>query len=295
MAISGRLEGGGMRIHTIMRSPVFTVAGHTSLPHASAMMQRRGLRHLPVVRGRKCVGVLTERDIQQAIPSTLSALARYEWPALLERLSVTEVVTPAVSAVTPRTRVQEAARIMVERQLTGLPVLDEGDLVGLVTTTDMLNLLIRLLEDRQPPRFGEILVAVDVDNAAQQVLATALLLRQQHRAVLTVLYVMSHLRLGMPRRVDAPSTGLWARIHERQKRAAIERLSALLPADDVQQVRCEVAAGQPVAEIVKAAARIEADLIVMGSSRRRRLLRRLGRSVTENVIRHAPCPVLAVN
>jgi CBS domain-containing protein len=60
-------------------------------------------------------------------------------------------------------RVQEAARVMVERQRTGLPVLDEGDLVGLVTTTDMLNLLIRLLEARQPPGFGEILVAVDVD------------------------------------------------------------------------------------------------------------------------------------
>jgi CBS domain-containing protein len=251
MAINGRLEGGGMRIHTIMRSPVFTVAEHTPLPHASAMMQGRDLRHLPVLRGRKCVGILTEPHLQQAMPLTLSALARYEWPALLERLSVTEVVTQTVPAVTPQSRVQEVARVMVERQLTGLPVLDEGDLVGLVTTTDMLNLLIRLLEDRQPPRFGEILVAVDVDNAAQQVLTTALLLRQQHRAALTILYVMSHLCLGMPGRVDAPSTGLWARIHARRKRAAIERLWALLPADDVKQVRCEVAAGQPVAEIVQ--------------------------------------------
>src|SRR6266540_3277856 len=142
-----------MRIHTIMRSPVFTVAEHTPLPHASAMMQGQGIRHLPVLRGRKGVGILTERDIQRAMPSTVSALARYEWPALLERLSVTEVATQPVLAVTPRVRVQEAARVMVERQRTGLPVLDEGDLVGLVTTTDMLNLLIRLLEARQPPGF----------------------------------------------------------------------------------------------------------------------------------------------
>jgi acetoin utilization protein AcuB len=82
-----------MRIHTITRSPVFAVAEHMPLPHASAMMQGRGIRHLPVLRGRKCVGILTEPDIQRAMPSTLSALARYEWPALLERLSAAEVVT----------------------------------------------------------------------------------------------------------------------------------------------------------------------------------------------------------
>ena len=99
----------------------------------------------------------------------------------------------------------------------------------------------------------------------------------------------------MPGEVDEPSTGLWARIHGRRRWAAIERLWALLPRDDVKQVRCEVAAGRPAVEIIKAAARIEADLIVMGSSRRRRLLRLFERSVTENVIRHAPCPVLAVN
>jgi acetoin utilization protein AcuB len=91
-----------MRIHTIMRSPVFTVAEHTPLPHASAMMQGQGIRHLPVLRGRKCVGILTERDMQRAMPSTVSALARYEGPALLKRLSVTEVATQPVLAVTPR-------------------------------------------------------------------------------------------------------------------------------------------------------------------------------------------------
>jgi nucleotide-binding universal stress UspA family protein len=158
-----------------------------------------------------------------------------------------------------------------------------------------LNLLIRVLEDRQPPGFGEILVAVDVDKAAQQVLATALALQQQHRAALTVLYVVSRPRLGTSGEMDEPSTGLWARIPERRRRVAIERLWALLPRDDVKQVRCEVAVGRPAVEIVRAATRIEADLIVIGRSRRYRVLRLLGWSVTENLIRHSPCPVLAVN
>ena len=95
------------------------------LIRASHKMQAGGFRRLPVVDG-KLVGIITERDLR-------------EHRGHLEHTKINGVMTENSLTVSPGTTLEEAAQIMLERQIGGLPVVDEGRLVGIITASDVLK------------------------------------------------------------------------------------------------------------------------------------------------------------
>jgi acetoin utilization protein AcuB len=103
-----------------------TVTPEDSLAAAQAKMTWGGFHRVPVVAEGKLVGIVSDRDV------------RPHW-GKLDDTSVGAVMTREPKTVTPQTTIEDAARLLIERKIGGLPVLDEGRLVGIVTITDMMQ------------------------------------------------------------------------------------------------------------------------------------------------------------
>ena len=126
-----------------MSSPVTLVGRDTSVADAYNIMMQRGIRRLPVVDGERLLGIVTLGDLREARPSPASSLSIYELNYLLAKLTVGEVMTYDPYTTTPTTPIQHAARIMLDRKISGLPVVDEeGKLAGIITETDVFRMVI---------------------------------------------------------------------------------------------------------------------------------------------------------
>lgn len=131
-----------LRLKDIMTREVQTVGRNDQLAVADHLMKQGRIRHLPVVDedGLVCA-VVSQRDLfRGALVRALGFGARAE-DAMLRQLAVKEVMSDAVHTAGPDTPVAEAARVMLERKIGCLPVVEAGRLVGLVTETDFVRLV----------------------------------------------------------------------------------------------------------------------------------------------------------
>jgi acetoin utilization protein AcuB len=108
------------------------------------LIQGHHIRRLPVVDGDTLVGIVSERDLLRAMPSPATSLSVWEIPELLNRLLVREVMTRHVVVVHAETPIQEAAQLMVDHKIGGLPVVDDGRVVGVITETDIFRVFVGL-------------------------------------------------------------------------------------------------------------------------------------------------------
>jgi len=135
-----------LTVGDIMSRDLVTLAEDDSLADARVCMQRGRIRHLPVVRGAKLVGLVTHRDILAASFSMFAQVSSRDERRLFEQIPVAEVMHDAY-AVPPTMRVRDAARVMLDRQYGCLPVVDGGGcLLGIVTDADFLRLAVKMLE-----------------------------------------------------------------------------------------------------------------------------------------------------
>jgi CBS domain-containing protein len=126
-----------------MSSPVEVIGTDTTVADAYNTMMRKGIRRLPVVDGKHLVGIVTLGDLREARPSPASSLSIYELNYLLAKLTVGQVMTHNPFTVTADTPIQKAARIMMERKVSGLPVVDgDGRVAGIITESDIFRMLI---------------------------------------------------------------------------------------------------------------------------------------------------------
>jgi len=130
------------------RDPV-TVSPEDSFRHAMTLIRQKGIRHLPVLEEGGLVGILTDRDIRQASPSPATSLEIHELHYLLEKVKIREIMTRKVHTVTPGTPIEEAARLMLTHRIGGLPVLEAGRLVGIITETDILTAFVDVMGIQQ--------------------------------------------------------------------------------------------------------------------------------------------------
>jgi len=130
------------------RDPV-TLSPEDSFRHAMTLIRQKGIRHLPVVEGGRLVGIVTDRDIRQASPSPATSLEVHELHYLLEKIKIREIMTRKVYTVTPDTPIEEAARLMLQHKIGGLPVLQNGGLVGIITETDILAAFVDVMGIQQ--------------------------------------------------------------------------------------------------------------------------------------------------
>lgn len=139
-----------MVVGDIMTREVITVAPNSSIGTAIELMREHGFRRLPVVEDGRLIGIVTDRDLRQATNSPLVLRERWYSEFLLEAIKVRSCMTSNPMTVEPATHVVDAARRLRQHKIGGLPVVDaDGSdrVVGMVTITDMLDCLIRLLSN----------------------------------------------------------------------------------------------------------------------------------------------------
>jgi acetoin utilization protein AcuB len=136
----------GITVRDWMSRRVSTVPPETRLSEAARLMRARKIRHLPVVEGDgRLVGIVTARDLRQAMfsPAVQDELTNLR--GVLHGLAVRDVMTRGVVSVGAATSIRDAARLMHERKLGALPVVERDRLVGILTETDVLDAFQRLL------------------------------------------------------------------------------------------------------------------------------------------------------
>jgi CBS domain-containing membrane protein len=130
-----------------MTTELVTLTEEETLADAQRCMARGRIRHLPVVREGKLVGLITHRDLLAASFSIFAEVDRSEQRRIFSTVRVVELMHRDVVTVPPALAVAEAARILLENKYGCLPVVDDsGLLVGIVTEADFLRLTVQLLE-----------------------------------------------------------------------------------------------------------------------------------------------------
>jgi len=131
------------------REPI-TITKETPVPDALKLMRDRKVRRLPVIdaKGRP-IGIVSEKDLLYASPSPATTLSIYEMQYLLSKIPVTEVMTSNLITVADDATLEEAARLMIDNQIGGLPVVEGGRLVGIITETDIFKIFLELLGGRE--------------------------------------------------------------------------------------------------------------------------------------------------
>ncbi len=126
-----------------MTTPLRSIDPTTPVGDAYNIMMKHGIRRLPVLKGEELVGIVTLGDLREARPSPATSLSIYELNYLLGKLTVDEVMTHHPYTVTPTMGIEKAARIMMERKVSGLPVIDEHNKpIGIITESDIFRMLI---------------------------------------------------------------------------------------------------------------------------------------------------------
>lgn len=149
-----------MLVNEWMTKEPRTVAPETAVMEAMQFLREGGYRRLPVTRNGVLVGIVTDRDLKEATPSKATTLSIYELNYLLSKLKVKDVMVSPVITVRSDDTIEQAALLMEEHRVSGLPVLNGGSLVGILTITDLMRALVSFLALRE----GGTRVTVDMPD-----------------------------------------------------------------------------------------------------------------------------------
>jgi acetoin utilization protein AcuB len=128
----------------------YTIQADTPVEEALKRMREVHVRRFPVLdKSGQLVGIVAEKDLLYASPSPATSLSIYEMHYLLSKLTVGEVMIKNVITVVEDTPVEDAARIMTDHKIGSLPVVRNGQLVGIITETDLFKLFLELLGARK--------------------------------------------------------------------------------------------------------------------------------------------------
>jgi len=135
-----------MHVGLIMHKDLVTIAPDTSLVKARDIIAEKGIEHLLVVdKEGNLVGIVSDRDLKQTWASPATTLSAHELNYLLKQLDVETMMVTKIVSVTPGTTIERAGLIMQENSIGALPVMDKKKLVGIVTTTDVTEVLLDAL------------------------------------------------------------------------------------------------------------------------------------------------------
>ncbi len=128
-----------MNVSNWMTKSVLSIKPKETLMHAREVMSKHRVNQLPVVIDDKVVGIITDRDVRDAYPSSMRLLRGKDIDDFADSYTVEEVMTYNVITVNPETSLREAAQRMRKQRFGALPVVDHGKLVGIITRSDLLD------------------------------------------------------------------------------------------------------------------------------------------------------------
>jgi acetoin utilization protein AcuB len=126
-----------------MTQEVISINPNTTLPEAHRLMLDNQIRRLPVIREGRLVGIVTRGDIRGAQPSVATSLSIWELNYLISNLKIEKIMTRSPITISQDATIGEAARTMLDKKISGLPVLDSrGKVVGIITESDIFRLIV---------------------------------------------------------------------------------------------------------------------------------------------------------
>jgi acetoin utilization protein AcuB len=133
-----------------MTRDVVTIIPDTTLPDAHRLMDEKGIRRLPVLKDGRLVGIVTRGDVRGAEPSSATSLSIWELHYLLAKLTITEVMTRNPITISQDATIGEAAQVMLDSRISGLPVVDSGGkVVGIITESDIFRMVVQRWSEAQ--------------------------------------------------------------------------------------------------------------------------------------------------
>jgi acetoin utilization protein AcuB len=127
-----------------MTRNIVVITLDTALPEAHRLMTDQRIRRLPVVQDGLLVGIVTLGDVRGAEPSGATSLSIWELNYLLNKLKIEEIMTRNLITISPYATVGQAAEVMLEHKVSGLPVVDgEIKLVGIITESDIFRMVVQ--------------------------------------------------------------------------------------------------------------------------------------------------------
>jgi acetoin utilization protein AcuB len=135
-----------MLVKDRMTPDPITIRPETSFQDALRIIREKKIRRLPVLdEGGRLVGIVAEKDLLYASPSPATSLSIFELHYLLAKLKVQDIMTREVVTTTGDTPLEDAARLMVDRKIGCLPVVEDGQLTGIITETDIFKTFLECL------------------------------------------------------------------------------------------------------------------------------------------------------
>jgi acetoin utilization protein AcuB len=131
-----------------MSRPVISVSPEEPINEVLAMFRKEHIRRAPVMKEGKLVGIVSERDLLNASPSSATTLSVWELNYLISKVRVKDVMSKKVITVDKDTPIEEAARIMADKKIGGLPVTSGEKVVGIITETDLFKVFLELMGAR---------------------------------------------------------------------------------------------------------------------------------------------------
>ncbi len=138
-----------MLIGERMSKPVITIPPDLPINDALNLMRKEHIRRTPVVKDGKLMGMVSENDLLNASPSPVTTLSIWEMNYMLSKITVSEIMAHNILTVTEDTPIEQAARIMADNKVGGLPVMRDGYVVGIITETDLFKIFLELFGARE--------------------------------------------------------------------------------------------------------------------------------------------------
>lgn len=139
-----------MYVQQFMTSRVITVSPSESIQNAMNIMKTKGINRLPVMSGGKLMGIVTDGDLREAYPSPVTSLSMFELNELLPKVSIKDVAVKKVITCKPDTLIEDAALLMREHKIGGLPVMEGEKMVGIITQNDIMDAFLDIMGALSP-------------------------------------------------------------------------------------------------------------------------------------------------
>jgi acetoin utilization protein AcuB len=120
-----------------------------SVPEALALFRKNQIHRAPVMKDGKMLGIVSESDLLNASPSSVSTLSVWEMNYLMSRVAVKQVMTKKVVTIEIGTPIEDAAHLMVDKKIGGMPVTRAGKIVGMITETDLFKVFMEMMGARE--------------------------------------------------------------------------------------------------------------------------------------------------
>ena len=132
-----------MYVGTVMRTDLTTVAPKTTLVAAQEILEKKKINHLLIVDDRsELLGIVSDRDLKKSWASSATTLSKNELNYLLDQVTVADIMTKKTLTIAPATTIERAALLMNKHRINALPVLEDDELVGMITSRDVMGVLL---------------------------------------------------------------------------------------------------------------------------------------------------------